>query len=84
MRFREGSQPFGRGHLAAQARPSPRPHSKIVTYQQSWLDALDFAHQLLVDAADRAALDRALVRLTERSAQLVPISPTDTVPAKLR
>jgi hypothetical protein len=25
-----------------------------------------------------------LVRLTERSAQLVPISPTDTVPAKLR
>ena len=36
--------------------------------------ALDFAHQLLesVDAADRAALDRALSRLTERSAQLLP------------
>jgi len=36
--------------------------------------ALDFAHQLLesVDAADRAGLDRALVRLTERSAQLAP------------
>jgi DNA-binding MarR family transcriptional regulator len=34
--------------------------------------ALDFANQLLntVDAADRAALDRALKRLTERSAQL--------------
>jgi len=34
--------------------------------------ALDFAHQLLetVDAADRAALDRALKKLTDRSAQL--------------
>ena len=34
--------------------------------------ALDFAKQLLgtVDAADRAALDRALNKLTERSAQL--------------
>ena len=34
--------------------------------------ALDFARQLLdtVDAADRAALDRALKKLTERSAQL--------------
>ena len=36
--------------------------------------ALDFARQLLetVDAADRAALDRALKKLTERSAQLAP------------
>jgi len=36
--------------------------------------ALDFAYQLLesVDIADRAALDRALVKLTERSAQLIP------------
>jgi DNA-binding MarR family transcriptional regulator len=35
--------------------------------------ALDFARQLLdtVEAADRAALDRALKKLTERSAQLV-------------
>jgi DNA-binding MarR family transcriptional regulator len=35
--------------------------------------ALDFAHQLIeaVDAADRAALDRALRKLTERSAALV-------------
>src|SRR5262249_50365477 len=35
---------------------------------------LDFAHQLLesVDVADRAALDRALTKLAERSAQLVP------------
>jgi DNA-binding MarR family transcriptional regulator len=34
--------------------------------------ALDFAQQLLevVDTADRAALDRALKKLTERSAQL--------------
>ncbi|MEJ2434324.1 MAG: MarR family transcriptional regulator [Pseudolabrys sp.] len=34
--------------------------------------ALDFAHQLMetVDAADRAALDRALSKLIERSAQL--------------
>jgi DNA-binding MarR family transcriptional regulator len=34
--------------------------------------ALDFAHQLLdtLDAADRAALDRALKKLTERSSQL--------------
>jgi DNA-binding MarR family transcriptional regulator len=34
--------------------------------------ALDFAHQLLqtVDAADRAALDRAVKKLTERSAQI--------------
>jgi DNA-binding MarR family transcriptional regulator len=34
--------------------------------------ALDFARQLLesVDAADRAALDRALKKLTERSSQL--------------
>ena len=34
--------------------------------------ALDFARQLMetVDAADRAALDRALKKLTERSAQL--------------
>jgi DNA-binding MarR family transcriptional regulator len=34
--------------------------------------ALDFARQLLqtVDAADRAALDRAIKKLTERSAQL--------------
>ena len=34
--------------------------------------ALDFARQLLeaVDPADRAALDRALTKLTERSAQL--------------
>jgi len=34
--------------------------------------ALDFAHQLLdtVDAADRAALDRALKKLTERSSLL--------------
>jgi len=34
--------------------------------------ALDFADQLLesVDAADRASLDWALIRLTERSAQL--------------
>jgi DNA-binding MarR family transcriptional regulator len=34
--------------------------------------ALDFVHQLLetVDAADRAALDRALKKLTERSSQL--------------
>ena len=36
--------------------------------------ALDFARDLLesVDAADRAALDRALMKLTERSAQLAP------------
>jgi DNA-binding MarR family transcriptional regulator len=36
--------------------------------------ALDFVSQLLdtVDAADRAALDRALKKLSERSAQLVP------------
>jgi len=36
--------------------------------------ALDFVRQLIdtVDAADRAALDRALKKLTERSAQLVP------------
>jgi DNA-binding MarR family transcriptional regulator len=34
--------------------------------------AFDFARQLMetVDAADRAALDRALTKLTERSAQL--------------
>jgi len=46
--------------------------------------ALDFAHQLLesVDAADRAALDRALVRVTDGQRSLHPISPTDTVPAK--
>jgi DNA-binding MarR family transcriptional regulator len=36
--------------------------------------ALDFARQLMdsVDAADRAALDRALKKLIERAAQLVP------------
>jgi DNA-binding MarR family transcriptional regulator len=36
--------------------------------------AFDFARQLLetVDPADRAALDRALKKLTERSAQLAP------------
>jgi DNA-binding MarR family transcriptional regulator len=36
--------------------------------------ALDFARQLLetVDAADRTALDRAIKKLTERSAQLAP------------
>ena len=36
--------------------------------------ALDFARQLLdpVDPADRAALDRALKKLTDRSAQLAP------------
>lgn len=36
--------------------------------------ALDFARQLLetVDAADRAALDRAIKKLTDRSAQLAP------------
>lgn len=36
--------------------------------------ALDFARQLLdtVDPADRAALDRALKKLAERSAQLAP------------
>jgi len=36
--------------------------------------ALDFARDLLatVDAADRAALDRALTKLAERSAQLAP------------
>jgi len=36
--------------------------------------ALDFAQQLLetVDATDRAALDRAIKKLTERSAQLAP------------
>jgi hypothetical protein len=36
--------------------------------------ALDFAHQLLetVDSADRAPLDRALKKVTERSAQLAP------------
>ena len=36
--------------------------------------ALDFVRQLMdtVDAADRAALDRALKKLTERSAQLAP------------
>jgi DNA-binding MarR family transcriptional regulator len=34
--------------------------------------ALNFARELLqtIDAADRAALDRALKKLTERSAQL--------------
>jgi hypothetical protein len=76
--FREGSQPFGRGHLAAQTRPSPPSELAPI--------GIDFAHQLLetVDAADRAALDGALIGLTERSVQLVPISPTDTVPAKLR
>ena len=41
-------------------------------YSQLAPVALDFARQLLetVDAADRAALDRALKKLTERSAQL--------------
>lgn len=36
--------------------------------------ALEFARQLLetVDATDRAALDRAIKKLTERSAQLAP------------
>jgi DNA-binding MarR family transcriptional regulator len=36
--------------------------------------ALDFVQQLMetVDAADRAALDRALKRLTERTVQLAP------------
>jgi len=36
--------------------------------------AIDFTSQLLetVDATDRAALDRALKKLTERSAQLAP------------
>ena len=36
--------------------------------------ALDFASRLLatLDAADRAALDRALEKLTERSAQIAP------------
>jgi DNA-binding MarR family transcriptional regulator len=36
--------------------------------------ALDFARQLLdtVDTTDRAALDRALTKLTERSAKLAP------------
>jgi DNA-binding MarR family transcriptional regulator len=36
--------------------------------------ALEFARDLLetVDAADRAALDRALMKLTERSAKLAP------------
>jgi DNA-binding MarR family transcriptional regulator len=36
--------------------------------------ALDFVRQLMdtVDAADRTALDRALKKLTERSAQLAP------------
>jgi DNA-binding MarR family transcriptional regulator len=36
--------------------------------------ALDFARQLMdtVDTSDRAALDRALKKLTERSAQLAP------------
>lgn len=36
--------------------------------------ALDFARQIMdsVDAADRAALDRALKKLIERAAQLVP------------
>ncbi|MFN3657823.1 MAG: MarR family winged helix-turn-helix transcriptional regulator [Pseudolabrys sp.] len=38
--------------------------------------ALDFSHQLLesVDAGDRAALDRALKKLTERSSQLTDIA----------
>jgi DNA-binding MarR family transcriptional regulator len=38
--------------------------------------ALDFAQKLLesVDAADRAALDRALKKLTERSSQLTDIA----------
>ena len=41
-------------------------------YREAAPIALDFAQQLLevVDPADRAALDRALQRLTERSAQL--------------
>ena len=36
--------------------------------------ALEFARDLLetVDTADRAALDRALIKLTERSAKLAP------------
>lgn len=36
--------------------------------------ALDFAHRLLatLDASDRAALDRALQKLSERSAQIAP------------
>jgi len=41
-------------------------------YSELAPSALNFAHQLMesVDAADRAALDRALRKLTERSAQL--------------
>jgi DNA-binding MarR family transcriptional regulator len=36
--------------------------------------AMDFVHQLMdtIDPADRAALDRALKKLAERAAQLVP------------
>jgi DNA-binding MarR family transcriptional regulator len=43
-----------------------------VVYDELAPMALNFAHQLLqtVDAADRTALDRALKKLTERSAQL--------------
>jgi len=43
-------------------------------YRQVAPIALEFARDLLetVDAADRAALDRALIKLTERSAKLAP------------
>ena len=40
--------------------------------REELIGALDFAAQLMdvVDASDRAALDRAIRRLTQRSAQL--------------
>lgn len=45
-------------------------------YNQLAPIALDFAQKLLesVDAADRAALDRALRKLTERSSQITDIA----------
>jgi DNA-binding MarR family transcriptional regulator len=45
-----------------------------VIYDEATPIALDFVRKLMdtVDAADRAALDRALKKLTERSAQLAP------------
>ncbi len=43
-------------------------------YSELTPTAMDFSHQLMdtIDAADRAALDRALAKLTERAARLVP------------
>jgi hypothetical protein len=60
-------------------RPSARSVSiahlcRTGNLQRAGSEALDFANQLLetVDSADRAPLDRALKKVTERSAQLAP------------